>query len=341
MTAGALLLIACALGISYPLLWTHRSDAGGGALLGQARLREGLTGRSESGSAVPSVEAQCDAIRTGVIGVEPKLPAILEVPALGLEAPVLQGLSDLVLSDAVGHDSSSVWPASKGISILLAHDVSYFSSLGKVRVGDRVYWIDGCRNLVFKVDRIEIAQPGASLPPPLGGAGVALITCWPSDALFWTSDRLVVLANFVGVQATEPRTIPKSSPLDVALSVPRAVASDGLGLSENGILVGHLHLTGEPDRSWAEGADPLRTASIAFEELAAAKLTVDAGNRSWWSVVALPGVSMPYTLSLEEDFDVTVTVYGTHVTAVTLASPAAVVGLVVRSGKLYVSRVEQ
>jgi LPXTG-site transpeptidase (sortase) family protein len=285
---------------------------------------------------VTQVPAACKVLRT-TKDAEPTLPAILAVPALGLEAPVLQGLSDPVLSKAVGHDSTSVWPGSKGISVLLAHDVSYFSSLGSVRVNDKVYWIDGCRSLMFKVDRIEVAQPGASLPPPLGGIGVALITCWPTDALFWTPDRLVVLASFVSMQTTRPRTIAKSPPLDVAIAVPTGLASAGLGLSQNGIRVGHLRLVGKPDRSWAEGADPLRTAGVALEELAVVSRTLDTHNKKWWSDIALPGAAMPYSISLAENFDITVTVNGTHVSAVTLASSSAKVDLVARSGKLYVS----
>jgi sortase A len=267
------------------------------------------------------------------------LPAILSVPALTLSAPVLQGLSDTVLSHAVGHDASSVWPGAKGISLLLAHDVSYFSNLGSVRVGDKVYWTDGCRSLVFKVDRIEVTQPGAPLPSPSGGIGLALITCWPTDALFWTPDRLVVLASFVGTQTTTARTIATPLPLGVAVAAPPAVVARGLGLGQNGILVGHLHLAGNPARTWAEGANPLRAANIALEELAAAKIAVDIGNKSWWRAVALPDVPMPVSLSVSRNFDVAVTVYGTKVKAVALVSPTATVDLVVQSGKLYVSKV--
>jgi len=332
------LLIACAIGIGYPLLWMHRSEVGGQALLRQARKREGITVRSGPAPVVPKLTASCKVVRTSG-NLAPTLPAILAIPALGLEAPVLQGLSDPVLSKAVGHDTSSVWPGSKGISLLLAHDVSYFSSLGSVRVDDKVYWIDGCRSLEFKVDRIEITEPGASLPPPSGGIGLALITCWPTDALFWTPDRLVVLASFVDVQSTTPRALAKSPPPDVAISVPSALASDNLGLSQNGIRVGHLRLVGKPDRSWAEGADPLRTAGVALEELAVAKLTLDAQNKTWWSDITLPRISMPYSISLAENFDITVAVYGTHVSAVTLVSPTATLDLVTRSGKLFVSSV--
>ncbi|MGA2528779.1 MAG: hypothetical protein ABSG36_06400, partial [Acidimicrobiales bacterium] len=204
-----------------------------------------------------------------------------------------------------------------------------------------VYWIDGCYRLVFKVDRIEVTVPGAFLPAPKGGIGVALITCWPTDALFWTPDRLVVLAHFVDGQSAKAQPVARTLPLGVSVSAPAALVAHGLGLEQNGILVGHLHLAGEPARTWAEGADPLRAAGVAFEELAAAKLAVEVANRTWWSKVALSGVTMPASLSTSDDFDVTVTAYGTRLTAVTLVSPTATVDLVVRSGKLYVSRTEQ
>lgn len=84
---------------------------------------------------------------------------------------------------------------------------------------------------------------------------------------------------------------------------------------------------------------PLRAARLAFAELAAAKLTVEAGNKSWWSSIALPGVPMPYSLSVTGDFDAILTVNGTRVGAVVLTSPTASVSFVVRSGKLYVSNV--
>lgn len=267
------------------------------------------------------------------------MPAILAIPAIGLEAPVLQGLGDPVLNEAIGHDPASVWPGVHGISILLAHDVSFFSGLGGVRVGDQVAWIDDCRRLVFRVDRVEVIQPGARLPPPPNGIGVALITCWPTNALFWTPDRLAVLAGLIGVQSTKTRAIAEAPPLDISLPVPPAVSSRGLALSQNGILVGHLLLTGKPDRSWAESADPLRATRLAFDELAAAKVIVDAANMSWWSAIAQPGVPMPSSLSVAGDFDATLTVHGTQVSAAVLDSPTAVVHFVVRSGKLYISSV--
>jgi hypothetical protein len=42
---------------------------------------------------------------------------LLEIPSLGLVAPVVQGTSQSVLEDAVGHDPASPWPSSKGTSV--------------------------------------------------------------------------------------------------------------------------------------------------------------------------------------------------------------------------------
>lgn len=334
---GAVLLAACVAGIGYPLWWTHRSEVGGTALLTKARVAEGLVKHDSKSASVPSVGTSCKPVPARKADHGFESPGFLAIPALELEAPVEQGTSDAILSDSVGHDPSSALPGTKGIAILLAHDVSYFSGLGSVRVGDRIYWIDNCRSSIFKVDRIEVTRPGESLPAPSDGYGIALVTCWPSNALFWTADRLVVLGNLVRVNATGPHTAPQPFPLNVSLVVPPALVSRGLGVSENDIRVGRLVVSGTPDRSWEQSADPLDVAKIAFEELAAVKVTVDAGEKRWWSDISLPGLPLPATLSFTEDFNAFLEVSGTQVTAVRLSSPAAKVDFVVRQGRLYVS----
>src|SRR5207244_10867638 len=49
---------------------------------------------------------------------------LLEAPALGLVAPVAEGISDAVLNDAVGHVPASAWPGRWGTSVFAAHDVT-------------------------------------------------------------------------------------------------------------------------------------------------------------------------------------------------------------------------
>jgi sortase (surface protein transpeptidase) len=59
--------------------------------------------------------------------------ASLEIPSLGVRAPVLQGLSDSVLNVAAGHDPASPWPGDVGESIIEAHDVSYFARISALK----------------------------------------------------------------------------------------------------------------------------------------------------------------------------------------------------------------
>jgi sortase A len=328
--------------VAYPLWWDHRSNSGGQALLHQAAQREGLApgdnpGGSSSGGRAPASLSACTATTTP--GGGPQLPAILEVPSIGLEAPVLQGLTDAVLGDSVGHDPTSPWPGGQGVSLLLAHDASFFSHLGGVRPGDEVAWIDDCQKLLFRVTSSYVTQPGTTIAPPPGGVGLALITCSPSDALFWTPDRLVVTARLVSVGATTLTHVTPPSPLGVSLPAPPDLVGQGLGLAQNQLLVGNLSTRGTPDRAWLQGPDPLRAAQLAFEDLAALKLTVAAQDSRWWSAISVPGVVIPASLSTSGEFDAVLTVRGTSVVSVTLASPWQTVQLVVQHHKLLVASV--
>jgi LPXTG-site transpeptidase (sortase) family protein len=331
--------VVCAVGIGYPLWWMHRSETGGAALLNQAKTREGLT----PSIALPSISPVARTVSTCVERFsssgqpEVELPAILDVPSIGLQAPVMNGVTDAILNDSVGHYPSTTWPGEPGISILLAHDASYFSNLGGVHVGDFVSWIDDCQQSTFRVNKIEVVKPGTPLPQPPGGKGIALITCSPADALFWTPDRLVVLASYVGAEASGTVAAHPPPPLGITLPLPSGLHGADLTLSSNGLLVGSLAVNGKPLKNWSESADPLRAAQVAFRGLAAAMRALDAGEASWWSSLALPGVPMPSSIPTQYEYNALITVIGSHVTAIQLQSPLATVDFVVKSTKLYIA----
>ena len=319
----------------------HRSEVGGQALLAHAQRREGLVDRSGSKTSAPVSKTPCGAVRTRAGQPVPRLPAILTIPAIGLEAPVLQGVGASVLSEAVGHDRASVWPGSPGTSLLLAHDASYFSSLGSVHTGDQVAWIDDCREVVFRVDRVEITRPGAILAPSANGIGVALVTCWPTNALFWTPDRLVVLASFAAraVDSTENRR-PTASPRPrdsgaggggvtgaaaVAKRTPRRSSTpDGQAQSSMG--GGRRSVTCRPPR--LQGARRRQAHHRGREPKLVVRPCPARGAH------ALRRCRFPETSTPSSQRP------GTRVSAVTLASPSATVSFVVRSGTLYIAKVQ-
>lgn len=316
--AGALLLSIAVVGIAYPLWWNHRSSNTGQALL-QRTYPAAIMARP--GKVLPTCGSQPGG---SVVGAPRQQPGVLKIPAIGLTAPVLQGLGHSVLDVAVGHDPVTVWPGAQGESILLAHDVSYFSGLDKLKPGATVTWSLGCERSVFRVMAVSVTRPGAIIPAPASGSGLALITCWPTNALFWTPERYIVQTVLVTQQSLRHPTSPLPSsftPLEV--SAPHSLAAEGLSPVQSGITLGHLTISGSPSSSFREGPDPLMAANIALREYVAAAKTAAAGNRSWWSALAVTGLPLPARWSLVYDTNVTLVVKGSVVEQVMIFSPAA------------------
>lgn len=267
-------------------------------------------------------------------------PGLLEIPALGVVAPVLPGLGNSVLAVAVGHDPATVWPGARGESLLLAHDVSYFSGLARAQPGELVSVTLGCVRAVFRVTDAFVSQPGALIAAPRSGFGLALITCWPTNALFWTSQRYVVQTQLVDVALVSAPTAPAPEALvQLRVPAPPGLVALGLSLARSGVGVGTLTITGTPLASFREGPEPLIIANAALRADAAAAKTAEVGERSWWSALALPGVPLPAAWSLGAATDVTISVSGVTASRVVLSSPGVSLTLVVRNGELLVARV--
>lgn len=304
-------------------------------------LLDRVTAAHAVGAGRPRSSAACPANPVGAAPAATRShPGLLEIPALGVVAPVLQGLGSSVLDVAVGHDPATVWPGGRGESLLLAHDVSYFSGLEHARPGETVIVTLGCERAVFRVTGAEVTQPGAVIATPRSGSGLALITCWPTNALFWTSQRYVVQTELVDVGGVPgPATAARPSLVHLGVPAPPALAALGLSLGRSGVWAGTLTITGTPSASFREGPEPLVIANAGLRAYAAAGKTAERGKRSWWSVLALPGVPLPAAWSLTGGTDVTIDVAGATVRRVVVSSPVATVTLVVRNGELLVARV--
>jgi LPXTG-site transpeptidase (sortase) family protein len=229
---------------------------------------------------------------------------------------VLEGLTDQVLSVAAGHDPTSPWPGGSGESVLESHDVSYFSRIGQLKKGDDVVWVDHCSQLTFKVIGHEVVTPGAYLSPPTGDRGLALITCYPTDALFYVPDR------FVSVPA------------------PADLVATGLNLAGSGVLVGVLKLTGSPSSSWVQGPASLDLESLALESYIGAEKAIADHNDRWWKDLATPGLAMPTSgWSNSDDTNVTEDIAGDSVQSVTLSSPNVTFVIVATNGHLLIKSI--
>jgi len=344
LVAGIVLVALTGVAVVYPLWWDHRSSTQGHVLLQRGLDASGLdaSGRATSGHDANgrATSGRCDTPADEPTTATPAHPAVLEIPSIGLQAPVVGGMSTSVLAVAVGHDPSTVWPGARGESILLAHDVSYFSGLSRVRAGALVIWELGCEEMDFRVRTTAVTTPGAQLQPPSSGSGIALVTCWPTNALFWTTQRFVVEATLETVRHLRvPSGEETPSLVRLRVPAPPALAATGLALGESGAVVGTLAITGAPSRTFTEGPQALAVEGAALEDYAAAAKTAAAANESWWSALAVPGVALPTPWPIGDVTDVTLTVKGSTVQRVVLTSAAATVTLTVRRGELLVTAV--
>jgi LPXTG-site transpeptidase (sortase) family protein len=330
MLMGLIIFAAAAAAIAYPLWWIHRSEMTGNGL-----LREHLFVRHQTFDI-----SRCTPSLPSGYTRSMHLDGILEIPSLGVRAPVLQGLSDPVLNVAAGHDSTSPWPGGPGESIIEAHDVSYFARISALKRGARVIWLDACTERTFRVVATDILAPGAEIFPPQGGRGLALITCYPTNALFWTPDRFVVEAEMVSAgRLTTPQ--PRLTVLIPHLRVPAppALNAEGLTLQSNFILLGHLVTTGHPSAAFLEGPAGLDTEKAALESYFGAEKAIATGNSAWWHDLAVPELAMPPAWSMSDPVSVTLDVAGNSVRSVTLWSAAFTMQLVVRHGALLIASV--
>jgi LPXTG-site transpeptidase (sortase) family protein len=326
---GVLLLIAAGLGVAYPVWWNHNSSTKGKQLVhGFGPPPTGLPTQPAATCINPPQKAKAQTAS-----------GLVEIPTLSLTAPVLQGLSDGVLAVAAGHDIDSPWPGGRGESILESHDVSYFSQISKLKSGDQVVWVDHCAQLTFVVIGHKILSPGALIDAPAGDRGLALITCYPTNALFYTPDRFVVLTSLVAKgTASKPPGPVKVVTSQLKVPAPPDLVAQNLTLGDSSVLVGYMNVTGTPSSGWTQGPASLDLEALALESYIGAEKAVAQHNSTWWRDLAVPRLNMPTSLwSNGDDTNVTEEISGNTVVSVTLSSANETFVLVPSHGDLLIN----
>jgi hypothetical protein len=242
LATGVTLLAASGVLIAYPALWTHHQAVVGASLAASRAPRQVESRQVERrpGRAPVTVETvRCEpSSATG--GVLSGLPG-------GVSAPVVQGTSSATLAVAVGHDAGTPWPGQAGTSVLLAHDVGYFARNASLRPGQTLSYTAGCERSTFAVVRSLVAKPGQTIPQ-VGSHELVLDSCWPPNALWFTPDRLLIVARLVDTASVPPS--PSRAPAGAAPVPP------GAQTILDTWQMGTLTLRGAPP-SVAESPEPL------------------------------------------------------------------------------------
>lgn len=111
--------------------------------------------------------------------LEPPL-AVLRIPKLQLEVPVLNGTDELTLNRGVGRIAGTAFPGEDGNIGIAGHRDGFFRGLKSMAAGDAIELSTPRTTAVYRVQRIRITSPhDTSVLQPRSEPSLTLVTCYP------------------------------------------------------------------------------------------------------------------------------------------------------------------
>jgi sortase A len=125
--------------------------------------------------------------------------AVLRIPKIHLEAPVLSGTDDGTLDRAVGHIEGTATPGAEGNSGIAGHRDGFFRGLKDITPGDMIELDTIPGSASYRVERVWIVDPeDVSVLDPTSTRALTLVTCYPFYYVGSAPRRFIVRAVFAG-----------------------------------------------------------------------------------------------------------------------------------------------
>lgn len=122
--------------------------------------------------------------------------AILRIPRIHLNVPVLGSTDDITLNRGVGRIAGTAAPGQKGNIGIAGHRDSFFQNLKEVNRGDEIELETTATSEVYIVDRILVTgEDDLSVLQPRGSQSLTLVTCYPFHYVGPAPRRFVVQAT--------------------------------------------------------------------------------------------------------------------------------------------------
>jgi sortase A len=140
-------------------------------------------------------EKRIDAWRNTLDAAAPAPLAVLRIPRIGLEVPVLEGTDEFTLNRAVGHIGETAIPGAEGNSGIAGHRDGFFRGLKDVRPGDVVELETLNGRESYLIERAWIVKPddiGVLDPTPV--PSLTFVTCYPFYFIGPAPNRYIVRA---------------------------------------------------------------------------------------------------------------------------------------------------
>jgi sortase A len=145
--------------------------------------------------------------------------AILRIPKIHVEVPVLEGTDDLSLNRGVGHVTGTSKPGENGNIAIAGHRDGFFRGLKDVGVGDTIEMVTPERTDTYIIDRITIVDPtDVSVLKPGPHALLTLVTCYPFYFVGSAPKRYIVQASVADSIPSRPHAIGRGGSTQMALT---------------------------------------------------------------------------------------------------------------------------
>jgi len=130
-------------------------------------------------------------------GVAPEeVLARIEIPRVGVSAPILEGVDDVTIRRGVGHFPETPLPGAAGNVALAAHRTTHFRGLRHIQVGDGVDIVTAGGTVRYVVEETLVVDPDEVwVLEPVPGRTLTLVTCFPFDHRGRAPSRFVVRAR--------------------------------------------------------------------------------------------------------------------------------------------------
>jgi sortase A len=194
----------------------------GGILAGSALLLAFAGTRLHSEASRQSLLARFDAARLGQVASPPETTvdqsqwsegriakyrdslsrtfppplAVLRIPGIGLEVPVLEGTDDETLDRAVGHISGTAAPGEPGNVAIAGHRDGFFRALKDLKVGDALELETLAGKQQYDIETLTVVDPSdVQVLDPTPEPVLTLVTCYPFYFVGSAPQRFIVRAQ--------------------------------------------------------------------------------------------------------------------------------------------------
>jgi sortase A len=139
---------------------------------------------SQLNSAIPAFRLwsakRIEAYQASPLSNFPPTLAVLQIPSIGLEVPVLEGTDDMTLNRRVGHIDGTPAPGQDSNVGIAGHRDGFFWGPKDAHLGDYFDLYTKRGNTRYFVDEIRVVLPkDVSVLGPSPQPSITLVTCYP------------------------------------------------------------------------------------------------------------------------------------------------------------------